>query len=128
MKYLLDTHALVWWLYDVPQLSPAVLAIVADPDNEILTSAVSAYEIANKFRLGKWQEIAGLATSFTEIVESQGFATIAIEPSQATLAGLLQGDHRDPFDRLIAAQARLLGIPVLSVDKVFEGLGAERVW
>ncbi len=128
MKYLLDTHALVWWLYDVPQLSPAVFALVADPANEILASAVSAYEIANKFRVGKWQEIAGLATSFAAIVESQGFATVSIEPSHATLAGLLQGDHRDPFDRLLAAQARHLGIPVLSVDKAFDALGAERVW
>ncbi len=128
MKYLLDTHALVWWLYDVPRLSPTASRILKDTENQILVSAVSAYEVANKFRIGKWAEIAALAISFDEIIGSQGFTVLPVSSPHASQAGLLNSGHRDPFDRLIAAQAISQRVPVLSVDAAIKALGAERVW
>jgi PIN domain nuclease of toxin-antitoxin system len=128
LRYLLDTHALVWWLYDVPRLPPAVARLIQDPENQILVSAVSAFEVANKFRIGKWAEMAALAISFDEIMGAAGFVTIPVASSDASQAGLLKSDHRDPFDRLIAAQAIAGKMPVLSIDTAFDDLGAERVW
>jgi PIN domain nuclease of toxin-antitoxin system len=128
LRYLLDTHALVWWLYDVPRLPPAVARLIQDPENQILVSAVSAFEVANKFRIGKWAEMAALAISFDEITGAAGFMTIPLASSEASQAGLLKSDHRDPFDRLIAAQAIAGKMPVLSIDTAFDDLGAERVW
>ncbi len=128
MRYLLDTHALVWWLYDVPRLPPAVARLIQDPENQILVSAVSAFEVANKLRIGKWAEMAALAISFDEITGAAGFLTIPLASSDASQAGLLRSDHRDPFDRLIAAQAIAAKMPVLSIDTAFDALGAERVW
>jgi PIN domain nuclease of toxin-antitoxin system len=128
LRYLLDTHALVWWLYDVPRLPPAVARLIQDPENQILVSAVSAFEVANKFRIGKWAEMAALAISFDEITGAAGFAAIPLASSDASQAGLLKSDHRDPFDRLIAAQAIAGKMSVLSIDTAFDALGAERVW
>jgi PIN domain nuclease of toxin-antitoxin system len=128
LRYLLDTHALVWWLYDVPRLPPAVARLIQDPENQLFVSAVSAFEVANKFRIGKWAEMAALAISFDEITGAAGFVTIPLASSDASQAGLLKSDHRDPFDRLIAAQAIAGKMPVLSIDTAFDDLGAERVW
>ena len=128
MRYLLDTHALVWWLYDSPRLSALARTIISNPDNEIAASAISAYEIANKYRLGKWNEMAPLATAFDEIVRAAGFALLPVNGRHAALAAQLPGAPRDPFDRLIAAQSRIEAVPVLTMDEAIRALGAEAVW
>jgi PIN domain nuclease of toxin-antitoxin system len=128
LRYLLDTHALVWWLYNVPRLPDRVARLIEDRENQLFVSAVSAFEVANKFRIGKWAEMAALAISFDEITAAAGFVTIPVASSDASQAGLLKSDHRDPFDRLIAAQAIAGKMPVLSIDTAFDALGAERVW
>ena len=128
MRFLLDTHVLVWWLYDVPRLSPSAFRLLSQENAEILVSAVSAFEIANKFRLGKWQEIAVLAASFDTVVDSGGFTMLPVTNIHASCAGLLAGEHRDPFDRLIAAQAQVERLSVVSADAAFDGLGAVRIW
>ena len=128
VRYLLDTHALVWWLYNPARLSAAANAAMSEPENEIVASAISAYEIANKNRLGKWSEIAPLAAAFEEIVRAEGFGLLHVTGRHAALAGQLPGEPRDPFDRLIAAQARIDGIPVVTVDPALAALGAEVVW
>jgi PIN domain nuclease of toxin-antitoxin system len=119
---------LVWWLYDTPRLSSHVRNTITDPDNAILTSAVSAFEIANKHRLGKWDEIASLAVAFEEIVTSQGFTIIPIDARHASRAGLLPGDHRDPFDRFLAAQSQLENVPIITFDASIQTLGIDAIW
>lgn len=128
MGYLFDTHALVWWLYDLDRVPANVQAIVSDPSNAIYASAISAFEIANKHRLGKWPEIAPLAVAFERVLEMNDLEILSVSAEHARLAGLLPGRHRDPFDRLIAAQSRLQGLPVLTADPAFPVLGAEIQW
>jgi PIN domain nuclease of toxin-antitoxin system len=128
VRYFLDTHVLVWWLYDTPRLSPRATTTIADPGNTILVSAVSAFEIANKHRIGKWEEIAVLAISFDQIVEAQGFVTFSVTSRHASHAGLLPGEHRDPFDRLLAAQSRLENVPMITFDPYIQTLGVDAIW
>lgn len=128
MRYLLDTHALVWWLFSPALLSGTAHEAIGDPQNEILVSAISAYEVANKNRIGKWEEVAALAGAFEELVAAEAFTMVAVSGRHASVAGLLRGEPRDPFDRLIAAQAIVEGVPVLTVDPAFQALGAEVAW
>lgn len=128
MRYLLDTHTLFWWLYKPHRLSETARATIADPESDVLASAISAYEMSNKYRLGKWDEVTALTAAFEEIMLTEGFVTIPVTGRHASLAGLLEGRSRDPFDRMIAAQAIIKRVPVLSVDSSFKTLGAEVVW
>jgi PIN domain nuclease of toxin-antitoxin system len=128
VRYLLDTHALVWWLYNPARLSTFANAAVSEPENEIFASAISAYELANKYRLGKWSEIAPLAAAFEEIVRAEGFGLLHVTGRHAALAGQLPGEPCDPFDRLIAAQARIERMQVLTINEALRALGAEIVW
>ena len=128
MRYLFDTHALVWWLLDVPRLSPRSRNVLKDPHNEIFVSAVSAFEISNKVRLGKWLEAEVLARDFPELVAAEGFSTINLTAPQAVKAGLLPGDHRDPFDRFLAAQSIMEDVPLITADPRMSEFGIETLW
>lgn len=128
VRLLLDTHALVWWWTDDPRLPQLARAAIADPENIVVVSAASAWEIATKHRLGKWPEVAGIIDAFETNVLRSRFGSLAISAEHARLAGLLEGPHRDPFDRVLIAQARLEGVPVVSRDKVFHDYGAAVVW
>jgi PIN domain nuclease of toxin-antitoxin system len=128
LRALLDTHTLAWWLLDDRRLSEAALQVTADPENEIWVSAVSAFEAATKYRIGKWSDIRDLATSFEAAVLAEGFELLAISAQHASRGGLLEGVHRDPFDRLLAAQSLIEGIPIVTNDPAFAVFGAEVVW
>ena len=128
MRYLLDTHALVWWLFSPRLLSDTAREAIGDPDNEIMVSAISGYELGNKNRLGKWEEVASLANAFEERITAEAFTLIALSGRHASVAGLLTGTPRNPFDRMIAAQAIMEGMPVLTVDPAFKVLGADTIW
>lgn len=128
MKCLLDTHVLVWWLYGTARLTARAHEAIAAPENTIAVSAVSAFEIANKHRVGKWHDIASLALAFEEIVTSQGFVVIPITAHHASRAGLLPDDHRDPFDRLLAAQAEIEELRLLTSDPMFKAFGTQTIW
>lgn len=128
MRLLLDTHALAWWLLDDQRLPTRTREIIADPENEIVVSAVSAFETATKFRIGKWNEIGPLALAFEEIVVAQDFAILPISARHASRAGLLPGDHRDPFDRLLAAQAEIEGLCLLTNDPRLGNFGTSVLW
>ena len=91
-------------------------------------SAVSAWEVTNKVRIGKWPEAAVLAESFLETVVQYGFELLPISLEHARMAGFLPSPHRDPFDRMLAAQAQVEGIPVVTADPVFRGLGVRVLW
>lgn len=128
MKLLLDTHALIWWLAAHPSLSDAAREAIAEPINEIWVSAVSAMEISTKYRLGKLPGAALLAQDFEAIVDAQGFAELPISIRDGQIAGSLQAAHKDPFDRLLIAQALVEQVTIVSNEVVFDSFGVARLW
>ena len=127
MRLLLDTHVFIWWLGDDPTLSASLRATLASTDNEILVSSVSAFEIATKFRLGKLPSAALVAQDIPGWIERAGFTELPLSAAHSARAGLLPHPHRDPFDRLLAAQALIEQLPLASVDAVFDGMMVERL-
>lgn len=128
MPILLDTHALLWWLDGDARLSRRVRTLIEKADEEVLVSAATAWEIATKVRLGKLPGAGEVAENFLEMVATQGFRVLAISAEDALLAGSLDSNHRDPFDRMLAAQARRRRLQIASRDAALERLGAERLW
>ena len=128
MRALLDTHAFVWWIADSKRLSETARDALADDTNEILLSAASAWEIATKYRLGKLPGGEALAVDVAGTIRRQGFEELAISIADAERAGRLPGPHRDPFDRMLIAQALARDLPVVSTDAVFDGYGVNRLW
>ncbi len=128
MRYLLDTHALFWWGY-FPELLPSrVRDIVADPDVRIFASAVSAYEMSYKHHRGRWPEVQPLVGAFEEVVAAEGFDLLPLSARHAIRAGSYGPEHRDPFDRMLAAQAVVEGLTLVSKDGWLKGMGAEVTW
>jgi PIN domain nuclease of toxin-antitoxin system len=128
MKILVDTHALVWWIIDNPSLSARTRALFADESNEILVSAVVAWELATKARSGKWPEALAIATSIASVIADNRFTPLSITVEHARAAGLFIWQHRDPFDRMLTAQAQVEGIPLVSADPVFRSFGTPVIW
>ena len=128
MRLLLDTHAVFWWLIDEVQLSPKAITAIDAKDGEVFVSIVSAWEMAIKAGLGKWPEARGLVEVFDEEMERAGFKVLPITVPHVRLAGLMQSPHRDPFDRLLAAQAAIEGLTLVSSDAKMAGLGADVIW
>lgn len=128
MKALLDTHALLWWLFDDPRLSKAVRGIVADPGNEIRVSSASAWEISTKFRLGKIPSAAPLMRDMSGWIARAGFAELPVTVSHAHRAGSWTQDHRDPFDRMLAAQSAIEELPLISRDPAFAAFAIRTLW
>lgn len=128
MRVLLDTHALLWATLAPSSLSPEAAEIISDERNEILVSAASAWEIATKVRLGKLPGAEILEREFLEAMDDAGYTLLAIDAESALRAGRLTGEHRDPFDRMIAAQAIGTDTPVLSSDSKLDFFGIRRIW
>jgi PIN domain nuclease of toxin-antitoxin system len=128
MRLLLDTHALLWWLDGDRQLTLRARRAIADPANEVLVSAASAWEITTKARIGKLPGALAVAADVCGCVARQGFDELAITMDHAARAGALPGPHRDPFDRMLIAQAQAEGLPLVSIERVFDGYGIRRVW
>ena len=128
MKALLDTHALVWWWTDNRRLPRAARAMIAEPDNEVLVSAATAWEIATKNRLGKWPEVERLVTDFESLLLQSRFVGLPVSVAHARLAGTLTGQHRDPFDRMLIAQARLESAVLVTGDAIFRRYRVPVVW
>lgn len=118
-KYLIDTHIFLWWLFDDSRLDETSKKIIKDLDNEILVSSASAWEISTKYRIGKLPEAKDLIENYAKTLEEAGFLELSITNIHALRAGLLEIAHRDPFDRMIMAQAQLENIPVITHDKAF---------
>jgi PIN domain nuclease of toxin-antitoxin system len=128
VRVLLDTHTLVWAALSRSSLSQIAAGIIADPDNAILVSAASAWEIATKVRLGKFPDAEPFERRFVVAVEEAGYTLVPIDAETALRAGRLIGDHGDPFDRIIAAQALALDIPIISTDAKLDIFGVHRIW
>lgn len=128
MRLLLDTHALLWWLAgDRKNLSNAARKAIEDSDNTILVSAASACEISTKHRLGKL-DASAIVNQLTSVLTQQTFTPLEITVDHAERAGALPGDHKDPFDRMLIAQAQAENLTLVSKDEVFDGYGVSRVW
>lgn len=128
MRVLLDSHTLIWAALSRASLSRTAADIIADPSNAVLVSAASAWEIATKVRLGKFPGAEAFERRFLNAINEAGYTLLAIEAETALRAGRLVGDHGDPFDRIIAAQALALDIPVLSIDTKLDLFGVRRIW
>ncbi len=128
MRVLLDTHAFLWWVADSGRLSRIAHSVITDESNDIMVSAASAWEISTKFRLGKLPGADVAAFDITGIIADQGFEELAVSVAEAERAGRLPGPHRDPFDRMLIAQALARDLVVVSVDTVFDRYGVNRLW
>ncbi len=128
MQALLDTHALLWWLDGDKRLSKPARDFIGEEANTIFVSAASAWEIATKVRIGKLPGAVEAAAGLAAAVTSQGFTELSISITDGARAGSLPGPLRDPFDRMLIAQALALGVPLISNEKVFDDYGIQRLW
>lgn len=128
MQLLLDTHALLWWLADDPALSKRARTAIANTDNLVIVSAASVWEIATKVRLGKLPTAGDLAADFDGHLDRQGFQVPPIPSEHAIRAGLLPGEHKDPFDRMLIAQAQAENLALVSNEAAFDSYGVRRIW
>ncbi|HKX77952.1 MAG TPA: type II toxin-antitoxin system VapC family toxin [Novosphingobium sp.] len=126
--YLLDTHALIWWNADEGKLGAAARAVFEEADQPIFASAVNAFEIATKHRLGKLPVAHSLLQAYHASLNEAGFMELSIQTEHALRAGTLQIEHRDPFDRLLIAQALVENLTLLSNERLFDRFGVNRVW
>jgi PIN domain nuclease of toxin-antitoxin system len=127
MRLLLDTHTVLWWLDSPTLLGKTGYEVMADPTNELLIPPVTPWEIAIKANKHK-QTPHALITNFHLVLKQQRFTAIGIDPLHAIRSGLLPFHHRDPFDRLLAAQSLELDISLISRDTVFDQYAVKRIW
>jgi len=127
VKVLLDTCTVIWATLSPSSLSREAREVIADEGNVILVSAASAWEIATKVRLGKLPGAEKLERDYLDVMEDAGYILLDIDTESALRAGRLVAEHRDPFDRMIAAQALGLDIPVLSTDPLLDQFGIRRI-
>jgi len=122
MRLLLDTHAFLWAAQEPAKLSTPARAAIEDSANQLFVSAMSVFEIANKHRLGKLPGFDLVVASYDAIVGRLGADHLPVSASHAALAGKFDWAHRDPFDRILAAQASLDDLQLVTVDRVFAEL------
>ncbi len=126
MALLLDTHAFVWWLEGSPKLSRRARTAIGD--EEVFVSSATSWEIAIKFRIGKLPSVASIVNDLAGAIASQSFQPLAISVVHAQRAGLLPGDHKDPFDRMLIAQAGSEDLTLVSNEKLFDTYRIRRLW
>ena len=128
MKLIVDTHTLVWFAFDDPKLSRAARGVIENSLNEILVSPATYWDIAIKVALGKWR----LNLPYVELMDSlwtvYGFSVLPISPRHTARLIDMPLHHNDPFDRLLAAQSMVEGLPLVSADVVFDHYGVSRIW
>jgi PIN domain nuclease of toxin-antitoxin system len=124
LRLLVDTHAVLWWLRDDPVLSPTARAMIAEPANNPLVSAASLWEMAIKRSQGKLTAPDDLP----ETIAAERFAWLPVTARHAWHARTLPPRHRDPFDRLLVAQAQTEGVPVVTDDHRIGAYGVSTVW
>jgi PIN domain nuclease of toxin-antitoxin system len=128
VRLLLDTHAVLWWLVGDERLPLRARTAISDSTNEIYVSAASAWEIATKVRIGKLPEAVKLAHDLAGNVAVQGFRELAVTVEHGQRAGLLPGAHKDPFDRMLIAQAQSENLVLVSNEEIFDDYSVVRLW
>lgn len=128
MTFLLDTHALIWWLVDDARLSEPARSAISDSENDVYVSAVSAWEISTKARFGKLLGLDDLLADFSTYITRAGFLPLEITVQHAVAAGAWPQAHRDPFDRMLAAQAHEEDLRLVTRDRAFEAFPLILAW
>ena len=128
MGALLDTHALIWWVTADDRISRELRQRLGHPEQDVFVSAATAWEIATKVRIGKLDVPKALLRDFAQAVESLGFLPLPITLRHGADAGRMPNVHRDPFDRILATQARVEGLDLVSCDPAFAALGVKTLW
>jgi len=127
MNVLVDSHVLLWWFSRSGQLSAASRGVLENAENRVYVSAAVAWELAIKANLGKL-EARELISELPRLLFEEGFRRLAISVDHALRAGSLPRHHKDPFDRMLVAQAQVLGCPIVSADNVLDRYGVVRIW
>ena len=128
MRILLDTHTLLWAALEPEKLSTKAKALLSSLSTDVFVSAASAWEIATKVRIGKLPGAGAFAAEFLARIERMGFHGLAVTLEHGQRAGLLPGTHKDPFDRMLIAQAQAENIPLVSNERAFDVYGIRRIW
>lgn len=126
--YLLDSHTLIWWWLDRPMLSPAARSLIGSNARDLRVSAVTAFEIGQKVRIGKLPELAEPLADYDANLRLEGISQLHLTGEQMLLAGTMKSEHRDPFDRMIAAQALTGELTIVSGDGAFTAFGCKTLW
>ena len=128
MRVLLDTHALLWAALNPEKLSGKAKTLLSSLSTEVFVSAASAWEIATKVRIGKLPGAGSFAAEFPARIERMGFYGLPVTLEHGQRAGLLPGLHKEPFDRMLIAQAQAENIPLISNERAFDAYGIRRIW
>ena len=128
MKLLLDTCAFLWFQADSPQLSPTARAQILDPGNEVYLSAVSVWEIARKYAQGRISLPSHPSSLIPAVRQSSGIASLSLTETDALAAEKLQMFHKEPFDRMLIAQALMGGLAIVTSDSAFEPYPVRVIW
>ena len=128
MQLLLDTHAFIWWFAGSEQLPLSARRLIEGDDNDVLISAASAWEIATKHRKGKLPEADPLVRDMTGAIADQDFEELSVTVDDAARAGALPGPLRDPFDRMLIAQALSRNLVLISNESLFDRYDVRRLW
>lgn len=126
--FLLDTHAVLWWLFEAELMSFQSFEIMADPKIDLYVSAVTPMEISTKFRTGRLPGAAPIIGKFAEIARAEGWKPMPIELVHSDLAGSFESPHRDPWDRLLAAQAKIEKLALVTSDKQMQTFDITTYW
>ena len=126
--YLLDSHVLLWWWFDPARLSAAVHELLVDSSSEIRVSAASVWELSLKHHRGKLPELAGAIDDLPGLLQADGFEGLPISQAHGLRAGAYNQPHRDPFDRLLAAQAELERLVLLTADPQLTTFPCQTLW
>jgi len=128
LAYLLDSHALLWWWFDPDRLSGAVRSLLSDSENQVLVSAASVWELCLKHHQGKLPELASAIADLPGLLQADGFEALPISLAHGIRAGGYSQPHRDPFDRMLAAQAELDRLVLLTADPQLSTFPCQTLW
>ena len=128
MRILLDSHTFVWFLAGDQRCSLRARRHIEDADAEVFVSAVTAWETAIKVRAGRWSEAEFFASNIEAILIKENFAPLPLTIEHGRVAGFLSGAHRDPFDRMLAAQAIVDDMPLVTADPAFRHFDVRVIW
>jgi PIN domain nuclease of toxin-antitoxin system len=128
LAYLLDSHALLWWWFDPDRLSGAVRSVLSDSENQVLVSAASVWELSLKHHQGKLPELASAIADLPGLLQADGFEALPISLAHGIRAGGYSQPHRDPFDRMLAAQAELDRLVLLTADPQLSTFPCQTLW
>jgi len=128
LAYLLDSHALLWWWFDPDRLSGPVRSLLSDAENQVLVSAASVWELSLKHQLGKLPELASAIADLPGLLQADGFEALPISLAHGIRAGGYSQPHRDPFDRMLAAQAELDRLVLLTADPQLSTFPCQTLW